>query len=37
MPLGIKNFYDLKQKFRQDHNDKYTREEIYIKVINKTL
>lgn len=37
MPLGIKNFYDLKQEFRQDLNDRYTREEIYIKVINKSL
>lgn len=37
MPLGIKNFYNLKQKFLQDLNDKYTREEIYIKDINKSL
>lgn len=37
MPLGIKKFYDLKQEFRQGLSDKYTRELIYIKVINKSL
>lgn len=37
MSLGIKKFCDLNQEFWHGLNDKYTREEIYIKVINKSF